>query len=219
MPEAIPPLVPEQTALLVIDMQNGFCHPEGAIGRSGHDVSTMQATIQPVRQLIEACRAAGIIDIWTLQEHYPDDAQRFRHRIKPHTLKLSGGPPALVNTWDSAVVDELADLAEPPAELVRKHRFSGFLNTRLETLLRMKNIDMLLVCGVSTSLCVETTVRDAYQRDYDVLVASDAVGTSGQEAHQASLRAIDLWFGMCVPTSDMLAAIAQAGAPTAETVS
>lgn len=194
----------EHTALVVVDMQNGFISPQGSVGRAGADTSLMQATVAPVRRLIEAARRYGILDVWTIQEHYPDDRTRHAHRIIPHTLRRSSGPPALINTWDGEIVPELSDLASDPAEFIRKHRFSAFLDTRFETLLRMKGIDTLIICGVSTSLCVETSVRDAYQRDFDVIVASDAVGISSVDMHTASLRVIDRYFGMCVPTDEIL---------------
>lgn len=195
----------EHTALVVVDMQNGFISPEGSVGRAGADTVLMQATVGPVRRLVEAVRGYGILDVWTIQEHYPDDRTRYAHRIIPHTLRRSSGAPALINTWDGEVIPELTDLACDPAEFIRKHRFSAFLDTRFETLLRMKGIDTLIICGVSTSLCVETTVRDAYQRDFDVIVASDAVGISSADMHHASLRVIDRYFGMCVPTDVILA--------------
>jgi len=203
----LPPIVPSETALLVIDMQNGFIHDNGTIGRGGADTTLMKATVGPVKKLVETCRAAGILDIWTVQEHYPDDVTRTAHKIVPHTLRSSAGPAALVNTWDAEIIDELKPLFAPPAEVVRKHRFSAFLDTRLETLLRMKGIRMLIICGVSTSLCVETTVRDAYQRDYDVIVAEDAVGISSRDFHEASLRVINRYFGVCASTDEICARI------------
>jgi Amidases related to nicotinamidase len=193
-----------QTALIVIDMQNGFCSPQGSLGSNGVDISLMQATIQPVSQLIKASREAGILDAWTVQEHYPDDITRRRHRIIPHTLRFGSGPAALIDTWDSEIVDELKPLFLPPAEVIRKHRFSAFFDTRLDTLLRMKDIKTLIVCGVSTSLCVETTIRDAYQRDYDVIIASDAIATDSDEAHQASMRIAAKYFGACLRTSEIV---------------
>jgi len=204
-------IIPEETALLVIDMQNGFIKDEGSIGRSGANMSLMQATVGPVRKLVETCRKHGILDIWTIQEHYPDDITRRTHKITPHTAKRSTGAPALARTWDSAFIDELKDLVGPETETVRKHRFSSFYDTRLDTLLRMKGIKMLIICGVSTTLCVETTTRDAYQRDYDVIVAGDAVGISNASFHEHSLKVIDTYFGKVMPTDEILALLESSG--------
>lgn len=197
-------LHPQKTALLIIDMQNSYCHKAGSIGRAGYNVEAMNATIPMVKQLLTACRSAGILDIWTIQNHYPDDLTRKTHRLTPHTHRWSAGPPALKGTWDAEVVDELKAFTGEPAELVTKHRFSAFYDTRLDTLLRMKGIDTLLVCGVATTHCVETTIRDAYQRDYDVLVAKEAVGGLTKESHDASLRLVNETFGAVISVEQML---------------
>lgn len=203
-------LIPEETALLVIDMQNGFCSPQGSLGKNGVDVSHMHNTIAPVRKLIEASRRASMLDAWTIQHHYPDDVTRGRHRIIPHTLRFGSGPAALVNTWDAEVVDELKSLSQAPAEIIIKHRFSAFFDTRLDTLLRMKGIRTVIISGVSSSLCVETTIRDAYQRDYDVLIAADAIATDSPEAHEESMRTAAKYFGACLSTDKIVQLIDQA---------
>lgn len=195
---------PSDSAVLAIDMQNGFCSLEGSISRGGGDVAMQRETIPIVRSVVEAGRLRGMIDIWTKQEHYPDDVTKTRHRITPHTLRWSAGATALTGTWDAELVPELADLVAPPAEIVIKHRFSGFMDTRLDTLLRMKGITTLIVTGVATTHCVETTVRDAYQKDYDVVVVSDAVGALNKPAHDASLYMIDRFFGVVLPSDDVL---------------
>lgn len=197
-------LVPSETALIVIDMQNGFCSFDGSISKGGGDVTDMNGIIPQIRELVMACREAGIVDIWTLQQHYKDDITKIQHRITPHTLRWSAGATALKDTWDSDIIDDLADLAQGPAEMVIKHRFSAFMDTRLDTLLRMKGIKTLIVTGVATSHCVETTVRDGYQKDYDILVPNDAVAALNKEAHDASLYMIDRFFGVVMPSADIL---------------
>ncbi len=196
----------EETALLVVDMQNGFCHPSGTVGR-GKDISLMQAAVPNVEQLVTACRKAHIPDIWTVQEHYLDDHARISHRILPHALRNKRGPAAVTRTWDSAILDELQPYITQETELIRKHRFSAFFDTRLDTLLRILGIKLLVICGVSTTLCVETTVRDAYQRDYDVVVVEDAVGMSSRELHEASLEVMRRYFGVILSTYEVCALI------------
>ena len=197
-------LVAKETALMVIDMQNAFISSDGSIGQTGADMSLCQATVPQVKKLIEAARANGILDIWTIQEHYPDDITRKTHRIPPHTSKHCKVAPALVRTKDCEIIDELKPYIKPDTELVVKHRFSGFLDTRLETLLRMKGINFLIISGVSTPLCVETTTRDAYQRDLDVIVAGDAVATTSKELHENSLKVIETYFGRVLSTDDIV---------------
>lgn len=200
-------LIPNETALLVIDMQNSWCHPQGSIGRNGYDASMMRGIIPEVKELVNACREAGILDIWTIQNHYPDDITRQIHRIRPHTHRWKAGPPGLKDTWEAEVVDELKELAQKPAEIIVKHRFSAFFDTRLDTLLRMKGINTLLICGVATTHCVETSVRDAYQRDYDVLIAEEAVAALTKEDHDASLRLMNKVFGVVMKNEQLLSLI------------
>lgn len=165
---------PARSALLVIDMQNAFCHPEGTLGISGVDVSPAQATFGPVRRLAEAFGAAGLPVIWTRQVHMPHDAGRARKVLASHTDKRKR-VSALSGTWDAEIVAELADLPADPTMVVTKHRFGSFYETRLQSLLGMLGVDALFVAGVTANACVETTLREAYLRDYDVIAITDAI--------------------------------------------
>lgn len=202
-------LIPEETALLVIDMQNGYCNFDGSISQNGGDVSQMNAAIVKVKSLVEACREQGILDIWTIQNHYADDITRETHRITPHNRRGKTVPKGLAikGTWDAEIVEELKELYAESAEIVLKHRFSAFLDTRLETLLRMKGINTLIVCGVLTTHCVESTVRDGYQRDFDIVVISDAVGALTKEANAGSLQLMNQFFGAVATTDEAIGLI------------
>lgn len=171
-PDAIDP---GYAALLIIDMQNAFCHPEGTLGISGVDIEPARATIGPVRRLAEAFRAAGLPVIWTLQVHLDPDAARARKVLPSHTAKRRQ-VSALSGTWDAALVDELADLATDSTFVVTKHRFGAFYETRLQSLLDMLGVQALFVAGLTANACVETTIREAYLRDYDVVAVTDAIG-------------------------------------------
>lgn len=203
-------LIAKETALMVIDMQNAFVSEEGSIGKRGADMSMCQATLEPIKKLIEACREVGIIDIWTKQEHYPDDITRKTHRIPPHTSTQCTVSPALVHTEDSDFYEELKPYITEETEIIRKHRFSAFLDTRLETLLRMKGIRFLIVCGISTPLCVESTTRDAYQKDFDVIVVEDATATTSKTLHDNSINVIKTYFGKVLNSDETLELIKHA---------
>ena len=114
--------------LLVIDMQNGFCHPEGTLGLDGADLSHIRRTITPLAQLIETCQRHGVPNFWSIQEHYERYAAMARYRITPHTSKRFR-PPALRGTWDSEIIDELKPLAGEGSIPFSKHRFGCFYNT------------------------------------------------------------------------------------------
>lgn len=193
----------DKTAFLIIDMQNSYCHPDGSIGRNGYNSSMMNAAIPKVKELLVESRKNGLLDIWTIQNHYPDDQTRYNRLITPHTHRWKAGPPGLKGTWDAEIVDELKEFIDDKAELVTKHRFSAFLDTRLDTLLRMKGITTLIIAGVATTHCVETSVRDAYQRDYNVFVAEDAVAGLDKEDHEASLRLINKVFGLVLNNEEI----------------
>lgn len=171
---AIDALDPRRSALLLIDMQNGFCHPEGTLGISGVNVAPAQATYGPVRTLAEAFRARGLPVIWTRQVHLAADAARDAKSLASHTAKRKQ-VSCLAGTWDAELVDELAGLADDPTFVITKHRFGAFYETRLQSLLSMLGTKALFVAGVTANACVETTLREAYLRDYDVVAVTDAI--------------------------------------------
>ena len=167
-------LEPRTSALLVVDMQNAFCHPEGTLGISGVDTTPLRAVIPAIRELVLHWRAARLPVLWTVQEHYPNDAGRLGKKLPSHTTKRKR-LASVVNTWDAAIVEELADLTDNPSFLIRKHRFSAFHQTRLESLLGVLGVEALFVVGLTTNACVETTIREAYLYDYDVIAVSDCI--------------------------------------------
>lgn len=174
--DALEAVEPSRSALVVIDMQNAFCHPEGTLGISGVDVAPARATFAPVRRLAEAFAGAGLPVIWTRQVHLEKDAGREAKALASHTAKRKR-VSALSGSWDAALVDELADLASDPTFVVTKHRFGSFYETRLRSLLDMLGVKALFVAGVTANACVETTLREAYLRDYDVVAVTDAIAS------------------------------------------
>jgi ureidoacrylate peracid hydrolase len=171
---AIDAIDPKRSALLLIDMQNAFCHPDGTLGISGVDVTSAQATYGPVRELATAFQTAGLPVIWTRQVHLARDAAREAKALAPHTAKRKQ-VSAISGSWDAQLVDELADLATDPTFVITKHRFGSFYETRLQSLLDMLGVKALFVAGVTANACVETTLREAYLRDYDVVAVTDAI--------------------------------------------
>ena len=160
--------------MLVIDMQNAFCHPEGTLGDSGVDVGPVRRVYAPLGKMVSAFKGAGIPVVWTVQAHLQPDRGRQRKRLPSHTERRSR-VAALAGTWDAEIVEELAGLADDPTMIVQKHRFGAFYETRLEALLRMLGVRTLFITGVTLNACVETTVREAYLRDYDVVAVTDCI--------------------------------------------
>lgn len=191
---------PGETTLLVVDMQNGFCDPQGAMARAGVNYFPQNRIVPAVKELVSVCRRAGIRVAWSLQRHYPDDLTRKRHRIPSHLTKL-GVVPCLKDTWDSELVAQLKGDVLPEDDVFEKHRSSCFYNTTLEVKLRMRGMTTLIVCGVATNYCVESTIRDAYARDYDIVVVEDCVATLWEDLHRATLRNVELFYGTVISLS------------------
>lgn len=163
-----------KSALLVIDLQNAFCHRDGTLGKSGLDTGRMSSVIGPLRRVVERCHAVGMPVLWTLQEHFETDKRRARKRLPSHISKRKG-VSALAGTWDAQIVDELKDLVKDPAHIIRKHRFGGFYETRLQVVLEQLGVEALFITGLTANACVETTIREAYLRDFDVVGIEDCI--------------------------------------------
>jgi ureidoacrylate peracid hydrolase len=194
---------PEQTALLVVDMQNGFCHSRGSFARLGLDVSMCHAAIAGCRRLVDAAHAAGVPVIYTRYVYRADyaDGGVLVREIMP-ALGSSGSLAA--GTWDADLVDELPATAVD--FVIDKNRYSAFYGTGLEPVLTSLGVRNLVICGVTTNMCVETTARDASQRDYRVFVVSDATGELDKARHDMALATLGFGFGAVVETGDVTAA-------------
>ncbi len=178
----------KSAALLVIDMQNGFVHEKGTLGISGVDTKRLAAIVPAQKRLIERCHQAGMPVIWTVQEHFAVDASRAQKKLAAHTAKRRQ-VSCLAGTWDADIIDELKPLAAVnPTYVLRKHRFGAFYETRLELLLRQLGVRTLFITGTTTNACVETTIREAYLRDYDVVAVTDCISGVNAEWEQVSMK-------------------------------
>lgn len=188
------PLELKTSALLVTDMQNAFAHDQGTLGVSGVNTRRLAAIVPALKTLIERCQSAGMPVLWTVQEHFRTDAVRAKKKIAAHTAKRKQ-IAALAGSWDAAIVDELKALSErDPTMVIRKHRFGAFYATRLEQVLRMLGTQTLLVTGTTTNACIETTIREAYLRDYDVVAVTDCISGVNDEWEQAALKVWNQYF-------------------------
>ncbi|WP_283138319.1 cysteine hydrolase family protein [Rhizohabitans arisaemae] len=196
--------------LLVVDMQNGFCHPEGTRGKAfGADAVRRPQEIIP--NVVAAIGLAHRLDIpvwFTRQVHYADDATRTRRRIPSH-LERRGVKLELCRrgTWDAELLDEMKEVRRPEDETVVKHRSSAFYSTTLECELRMRRVQVLVVTGTTTSFCVDSTIRDAYARDFDVVVPAECVADSDDAAHEATLACIDRFHGVVTSLPELTRAL------------
>ena len=169
----------QASALLVVDMQQFFLDPASPTFACGG-----LAVLPTARRMLQAFRRAGRPVIYTQHVHHPDELDIGIMGWWWQGRCLEGSP-------ESRIHPELAPL--PGEKVVQKHRYSGFYNTDLETVLRCLKIEDLVVVGTMTNMCVESTVRDAYYRDYRVHLLADGTGTINEEMHLASL--LNLAFG------------------------
>jgi nicotinamidase-related amidase len=198
------PRIPKKgSALVVVDMQNGFCHTSGSFAKIGLDIAMCTDAIDGCRKLVGAAHGAGVPVIFTRYVYQPGyaDGGVLVHDILPAIKEVNS---LAAGSWDAEIVDQLKP---PPSDVViDKSRYSAFYGTRLEPTLTSLEIKSLVICGVTTNMCVETTARDASQRDYRVFVVSDATGELDRGRHDHALFTIGFGFGWVVNTADVLEA-------------
>jgi biuret amidohydrolase len=206
----------ERAALVIIDMQRDFLEPGGFGAALGNDVSLLRRTIAPSQRLLYAARAAGLAVIHTREGHRPDLADLPPSKKARGRLPAGIGDPGpmgriLVRGEDGHdIIPELYPLPGEP--VVDKPGKGAFHATDLDAILKYRGIAQLIVCGVTTEVCVHTTVREANDRGYECVVVADCVGSYFPEFHQIGLRMIAAQggiFGWVASSEAVIAAIAQ----------
>lgn len=201
-------LDPRRCVLLIIDMQNDFVSPGGYHHRQGRSCGPMQAIIPSIRFLLrELPEEVRRIYVATAREPDGSDWHWRFHKVLPKRVQATGEVQGsdrnvLRGTWGAEIVDLLK--AEPADHIFYKRRYSAFYQTDLEMCLRCWGIDTVIFTGVVTEICVETSVRDAFDRDFDVVVVSDGVASWDEEAHRATLRLIAHSFGWVLSTTEVM---------------
>lgn len=190
----------ENSALLIIDMQNAFINPEGSLSKMGLDTSRTSIVIDPIKQLKEEFKAQNRPVIYIQHTHRKDrtDAGLIA-KVFPPIMDLGH---CMEGTWDGEIIEELKP--EEDDYIVRKHRFSAFYNTQLEEVLHGLGVETLVVVGIATNVCVESTVRDAFYRDYNVFVPREATASYTVEQEQGAIGNFDFAFARVVSLEDML---------------
>jgi len=206
---------PATVALVIIDMQRDFLEPGGFGAVLGNDVALLRSAIAPTARVLHACRSAGIMVVHTREGHRPDlsdlpPAKRARGRLA--TGIGDPGPMGRILVRGEPGHDIIPELAPVPGEpVVDKPGKGAFYATDLEAMLRGRGIAQLLVCGVTTEVCVNTTVREANDRGFDCLVLEDCTGSYFPEFQQAGIAMIKAQggiFGWVAPSAALLSALA-----------
>ena len=174
-------------ALLVVDMQNGFCDPEGSFTRIDMGLEGAAEAIHHAAIAVAQARRAGVPVVFTRHLYRPGRADEGR-ALKRNSPALAGVDGLEAGTWDAEVVAELG--CGPQDLVVDKVRFDAFQWTSLEPLLRGLGVDELVVCGVVTNICVETTVRSAFMRDFPVALLADCCAAKTRRLHELSVEVL-----------------------------
>jgi ureidoacrylate peracid hydrolase len=174
------------TAVLLIDVQNDFCHPEGHFGRHGRDMSLAAATLPTIIDFVARAQALGLPIVFVQQTTLPDGASDTPAWLRFKTRDGKSPEYGLPGSWGRQLVDGLKP--GPNDLLVEKFRPDAFIGTELEAQLRARGIESLVILGATTEGCVESTVRSASYRDFYLVVVQDAVCSCSRPLHEGSLR-------------------------------
>jgi nicotinamidase-related amidase len=191
-----------RTALVVIDAQRSFCDPDGSMARQGRPIDTMAEAARRCDRLASDARAAGARVVWTRMVFAPDysDGGELIRTIRPNLARIG----ALRRGSGDELLSSLVH-PDPADAIVDKPRYSALVGTGLEEMLRREAIGRVFLCGVTTSMCVESTARDIGQRDFETYVVADCCADFDSDRHRASLAAIEFGFARIVTAPQVLA--------------
>jgi nicotinamidase-related amidase len=195
-----------RTALVIIDMQNDFVHRDGAVlrhfrehgkGSAGASGPTpAELMVRTLQTFIEACRNVGVLIIWVLTRESTWTESPFWKQQ---------GVGACVSDWGSELYNGLRPMPDEPQ--IFKYRHSAFFGTELETVLRLRKIETLMLAGVGTPYCVESTARDAFARDFRTIVLADCTATRELHEHEDALRRMAVAFGEVASSVEIMDAL------------
>jgi biuret amidohydrolase len=204
----------DQAALIIIDMQRDFLEPGGFGETLGNDVSLLKAAVPPLKEVLAAARKSGMLVIHTREGHRPDLSDAPRHKVERGEPSLRIGQPGPMGRIlvrgepGHDIIPELYPVEGEP--VIDKPGKGAFYQTDLELMLKNREIDTLFVCGVTTEVCVNTTVREANDRGFRCIVLSDCCASYFPEFHAAGLAMIKAQggiFGWVSASKHVLAAV------------
>lgn len=205
-------VAPHHTAVLAVDLQNDFCAVGGYMHREGVSLRMVDQMVPPTRTLLAAARQAEIATIyfranyssvsnWYLSQTWLERASRV-NREGGH---LDYGV-CEEGSWGFEFFGDLGPVGSSNELVITKHRYSGFVGTEVDIVLRSRGVRTVVIVGVASNVCVESTARDAFMRDYYVVLPRECCATYSDEEQRATLRNIDNYFGEVVPMPEVVGA-------------
>lgn len=173
---------PDRAALLIVDLQNDFCAPGGFMQKErGYNVEFAKAVAANIEPALAAARAAGMLVVWVRSIY------DFKYLAAPHVVKRVKEGCCLEGSWGADFFMLEPRAGEP---IVDKHHYSGFVGTELDEILRQHRIETLILAGVATNVCVDSTLRDGFFRGYYIVLLEDCVGSNSVAGHNGTLATV-----------------------------
>lgn len=205
----------QRTAVVVIDMQNAFVSKGGKFDLTGFDVLPIQKTIEPIKRINEAARAKGCKVVYIAHRYSPylhdGGGPNSPNWYKEGTIKDYREHPEwrdkllIRGTWGAEIIDELKPQEDDI--FVEKPRYSAFFGTNLDAILKTYDIKYLAFTGVTTNICVETSIRDAYNYDYFPILISDGTAAVPASMHETTIHNVIRCFGWVTTSENLIRAI------------
>ena len=193
-------------AILVIDMQNGFAAKGGSYDDLGIEISIYRDVIDKVQYLVNTCRRLKIPVFYTQAVREPSgiDLLTKTHKILPKSReeRIKKRPICIRGSWDARIIDELK-----PANtdhIVIKRRDSAFQDTEIEVWLKSIKVDTLVFCGIDTAVSVESSLRDGFNRGYDVILISDATISISKKKYESTLDNVKEYYGLVMDSKEFI---------------
>ena len=206
-------------ALIVIDVQNGFVSKGGSYDELRMDISHYQQVIPNISKLIGLCRTVDIPIFYTqaVREKSGIDLLTNTHRILPKSReeRIRKKPICVRGTWDADIVAEIKP--SPMDHIVIKRRDSAFQDTEIGVWLESIGIDTLMFCGIDTSICVEASLRDAFNEGYDVILISDATASGNIKHSESTLEVVRDYYGLVMDLKEFARHLPQEAEPSRAT--
>lgn len=195
---------PEKAALIVVDVQNDYCHEDGNCAQRGYDTSDAREMVPRLQALVSSARQTGMKIVFIQTKHDGSlDSESWLYRTGDREVGSSPTPSnCIIGSWGE---EFYGVKPESDDTVVNKYRYSAFIDTNLDFVLRNAGIEALIFTGVATNVCVESTLRDAVSMDYKVTLVSDCAASFDPTLHDVTLVNVSRYFGQVLDSTQLTA--------------